>query len=282
VAALAAAGLVGGALGAGVGAAGAAGTRSSSDPAGDAGAGYDITFLTVGNDDAGRITFRVALPAVTTLPPGLGLALPLDTDLRREQETIDHLITVFGGVAVLAPVTAAGPGNAFIPQSLTTSFAPGEVTVSIHRRDLGGTRALIPVVGSFTVSPAGEPNFATDTDFAPVDAGWVYRLKLPTKLLVRSTNLSPGRPAAGASFRAAIFVRDVTFGAPGDPAAGGRVTCAFTAGGKKVTTRGSLNAAGRASCAGTVPATASGRLSGRVTYIQGGVRVARTFAAPVG
>jgi hypothetical protein len=261
--------------------AGGAGSRSSSDPAGDAGAGFDITFFTIRNDDAGNITFRVAIPAAATLPPNMALLLPLDTDLRREAEEIDHLITFVNGTAILAPVTAAGPGRAFIPRSLTAAFAPGEVTITINRRDLAGTRALIAGVGSITISPEGDPNFESDTDFAPVDAGWTYELKLPTKLLVRSSNLSPARPAAGGTFRAALFVRDVTFGVPGDPATGGKVTCAFRAGGRAVTARGSITPNGRAACSGTIPAGASGRLAGKITYVQKGARVTRTFGAPV-
>ncbi len=282
-AAIVAAGLAVGAVAALVPQGVGAGSRSSSDPAGDAGAGFDITFFTIRNDDAGNISFRIAIPAAATLPPNMGLALPLDTDLRREAEEIDHLITVVpGGVAVLAPITAAGSGQPFIPRSLRTAFEPGAVTITINRKDLAGTRALVPAVGSFTFDAAGEPNFETDTDFAPADAGWVYQLKMPTKLLVRSAKLSPARPAAGGTFKAALFVRDVTFGAPGDPAVGGKVTCTFKAGGRAVTARGSVNAAGRAACQGTVPAGATGRLSGTVTYSQKGAKVTRTFAAPLG
>jgi hypothetical protein len=141
---------------------------------------------------------------------------------------------------------------------------------------------MLAGVSSFTFSPTGEPNLETDTDIAPDGSALPFALKLPTRLLVRSSNLSPGRPAAGGSFRAALFVRDVTFGAPGDPASGGRITCRFSAGGRKVTAKGSLNAAGRATCTGTVPAGASGRLTGTVTYAQPGAKVTRTFAATLG
>jgi hypothetical protein len=289
VAACAATGLAVGAVAALVPQALGAGSRSSSDPAGDAGAGFDITFFTIRNDDAGNISFRIAIPAITTPPPNMGLFLPLDTDLRREAEAIDHLIVVVpgtvavpGGVAVLAPVTAAGIGRGFIPRSLSTAFEPGAVTVTINRKDLAGTRALIAGVNSVTLDAAGNPNLESDTDFAPVDAGWVYELKMPAKLLVRSAKLSPARPAAGRTFKAVMFVRDVTFGAPGDPATTGKVTCTFKAGGRAVRARGSVNAAGRAACQGTVPAGATGRLSGTVAYSQKGAKVTRTFAAPLG
>ena len=102
----------------------------------------------------------------------MGLFLPLDTDLRREAEAIDHLITVAGsGIAFLTPVTAAGPGRPIIPRSLTTTFAPGEVTITVNRRDLAGTRALIAGVGSFTISPEGEPNLEPTPTSPPSTRG---------------------------------------------------------------------------------------------------------------
>ena len=114
--AIAAAGLAAGALAAAVPLADGAGSRSSSDPVGDAGAGFDITFFTVRNDDAGNISFRVAIPAAATLPPNMGLIFLLDTDLRREAEDDrppDHRRP--GGPAALSPVTAAGAGRLVHP-----------------------------------------------------------------------------------------------------------------------------------------------------------------------
>jgi hypothetical protein len=262
--------------------AGAAGTRSAADPAGDAGAGFDITSVTVANDDAGRITFRIALPAVGSLPDNMGLTVVLDTDQKlSESNPIDYGIVVARNTAVLTSVTPGGAVSVFAPRSLTTSFAPGLVGVSIARSDLGNPRALIVAVASFTLAADGTPDTAANTDVAP-DTGLLYALKLPTKLIVRSTSLSPGRPAAGGPFRAGAFVRDVTFGAPGELPKGGRVTCRVTVGGEKVTAARSLTRAGRATCAGTVPGDAAGQaLRGTVTYTLNGVAVKRSFATTV-
>ena len=150
------------------------------------------------HDDAGKITFRIALPALAALPENMFLLLPLNTDLKLTGSSgIDFSIGVNSGVAVLTTITASGAGASFIPRSLTTTFEPGLVKVSINRRDLGDTRALIAGVISAMVKPDGSLDLEANTDLAPVDAGWTYALKLPTKLLVRSANLSPGRPAAG-------------------------------------------------------------------------------------
>jgi hypothetical protein len=279
---VAAAGLTAGAVAAGIPLAGAAGSVRFVDPPGDAGAGFDMTDLTVRNDDAGRLTFRIGLPALTALPPNMVASVVLDTDLnRREQNPIDYVLTSIDGIAAVTPATAAGaPGAPFIPRSITTTFAPGALTIGIDRKDIGSPRALIPVATTLVMLPDGSLDPANQ-DLVP--AAEVYELKLPARLVVRSSNLSPGRPAAGGPFRASVYVRDVTFGAPGDAPTGGRVTCAFTVGGRKVTARRSVNAAGRVACAGTVPAGAAGqRLAGKVTYAQKGARVSRTFSAVVG
>ena len=286
IAAATAVGVTAAALAAGIAPAGAAGTRSSSDPVGDAGTALDITFLTVSNDDTGKITFRIAVPALTAAPAATPLSIVLNTDLKLTgQSGIDYVITSNGVLSLMAAASPSGQSSPlFAPRSLSTSFEPGFVTVSINRRDLGGTRAFVPAILSLVLLPDGtiDPNEA-NSDLAPVDAGWTYTLKLPTKLLVRSANLSPGRPAAGGSFRAGVFVRDVTFGAPGDAASGGKVTCAFRIAGAKVTARGSITPAGRATCSGAVPATATGKLlAGTVTYRLKGAVVKRTFSSTVG
>jgi hypothetical protein len=142
---------------------------------------------------------------------------------------------------------------------------------------------LIASVSSFTLAPDGTPDTTANTDTAPAEGVLAHVLKLPPKLLVRSTSLSPGRPAAGGRFRAGMFVRNVTFGVPGEPAKGGRVTCRFTIGGQKVTPARSVTPTGRATCAGTVPRDAAGQaLRGTVTYTLEGVVVKRSFAATVG
>jgi hypothetical protein len=265
---------------AGIPLAGAAGSRTAPDPAGDAGAGFDITSLTVSNTNAGRLSFRIGIPAVTAAPPNMALLIGLDADQKAEANPLEHAITVFAAGAVVIPTNAAGqPGAPFIPASLSTSFAPGVVTVSIAGADVGNPRKLLVGAGSFTLAPDGSPVTVSDTDVV----GLSYTLKLPTKLLVRSTSLSPSRPAPGGAFRAGVFVRDTTYGSPGEPASGGRVTCAFTVGGRKVTAARSLTEAGRATCAGTVPRDAAGTtLRGTVTYTLNGATVKRSFSAHVG
>jgi hypothetical protein len=267
---------------AGIPLAAGAGTTGETDLAGDAGAGFDITALTVANDDAGAITFRVALPALTAVPDNMALAILLDTDLVSEANPVDFLIVLIRNGAAIVPVTPAGNGAPFIPRSLSTSFAPGVVTASVARGDVGDPLLLIASAASFVLAPDGTPDTAANTDIAPADGALVHLVKLPTRLLVRSASLSSARPAAGGPFRAGVFVRDVTYGVPGDPARRGRVTCKFTVGGEKVTAARSLTRAGRATCAGTVPRDAAGQtLRGTVTFTLNRAVVTRSFTATV-
>jgi hypothetical protein len=157
------------------------------------------------------------------------------------------------------------------------------VHTAVARADIGKPRALIASAMSVTLASDGTPDLTANTDDAPAEGALPHVVKLPTKLLARSTSLSPGRPAAGVRFRAGVVVRDVTFGAPGELPKGGRVTCRFTIGGQKVTAARSLTPAGRATCAGAVPAGAAGKaLRGTVTYALNGAVLKRSFAATVG
>lgn len=265
----------------GIPAAAGAGKLTFGDPAGDAGAGFDITSLTVSNDDAGLLTFRVALPALAAPPDNMAVLIALNGDPKGPAFQPDHLIAAIRGVAVMGPVTASG--SPVVSRTVTTTFQPGALTVSVARRDLGNPRTLGLTAATFTLATDLSPITEANVDVVEASASARYTIALPTKLLVRSANLSPGRPVAGGRFRAGAFVRDVTYGAPGEPVSGGRVTCSFTVGGRKVTAARSLTKAGRATCAGAVPGDAAGAtLRGTVTYTLDGVTVRRTFSTVVG
>ena len=157
---------------------------------------------------------------------------------------------------------------------------PPEMVVTVLL-DLDGRGGIDFLAMTLVQLPSGEIDTA-NTDSAPSAALGRYRMVLPTRLLVRSTSISPGRPVAGGRFSARAFVRDATLGAPGTPASGGAVTCRFSVGGRAVSTKGAISAAGRASCEGSVPAATSGqRLTGTLRYRQGGATVTRTFGAGV-
>jgi hypothetical protein len=211
----------------------------------------------------------------------MAVGIVLDGDPGRGAFEPDAVILAIRNAAVIGSGPPGTPPRA--PRSLTTSFQPGVLTLSVARRDVGNPRTLRLTAASFTLAADGTPITTADFDVVEATAYAEYPIRLPTKLLVRSANLSPGRPVAGGRFRAGAFIRDVTYGAPGEPAAGGRVTCSFSVGGRRVTAARSLTTAGRATCAGTVPGDAGGAtLRGSVTYSLNGATVKRTFSAVVG
>jgi hypothetical protein len=272
------------AAGTGVPLGGAAGTKSLADPAGDAGAGFDITSFAVSNDDAGTISFRVGLPAVTALPDNMALAILLDSDLdTAESNPFDYGISLIRNSAVLFPITPAGVGTAFIPRSLTTRFEPGVVHASSPAARSAGRECCSPRSGASRSRRTARPTPRPTRTSPPPRACWPTRSSCrPSCWRAPRASRRAGPPRARA-FRAGVFVRDVTFGVPGDLPKGGRVTCRFTIGGQKVTAARSLTPAGRATCAGAVPPGAAGRpLRGTVTYALNGAVLKRSFAATVG
>ncbi len=256
----------------------AAGTRAFTDPAGDAGTGFDVTSVSAANDNAGQITFRIGLPAVPALPANLGLLIALNTDLKATGSAgIDYYIVVTGGAATLSRETSGTPAF-YVPQSLSSNFQPGLMTVSINRRDLGNTRGFQFGVITLPQLPDGTLDQA-NADSAPSGPPWPYDLVLPTRLTVASKALAR---TTGGGFTARVLVRDTTFGPPGTPAAGGAVTCRFTVAGRAVTARGTVATGGAATCRGTAPAGSSGAaLKGTVRYSLKGATVTRGFVSTV-
>ena len=260
----------------------AAGTSTFSDPVGDAGAGFDLANVVVSNDNSGQITFRVGLPAVSALPSNLGLGISMNADLKPTggNAGIDFSIITIGGAAGLSKVNSGGLSNPTVPQSLSTNFQPGVMTVSINRRDLGGTRGFQFFAVTLLQLPDGSFD-QVNSDVAP-PGFWGFDLKLPTKLAMSSVGVTPPRPAAGGAFAAGMTVKDITFDTPGTVPVGGTVKCAFSIAGKPVTTRGSITRAGRVTCRGSVPDTASGQsLTGKVRFRLNGVTASRSFSTRI-
>ena len=252
-------------------------TRTFSDPVGDAAAGFDVANVTVSNDDAGQITFRVGLTAVPALPPSLNLLLVLDSDAKPSTGAngVDHYVAVSGGVAGVA--TAAGPFRA--APSLSFNFLPGVTNVSVNRRELGNTRTFRFRVLTIPTAPDGSLDSA-NADPAPDADWWSFGLRLPTRLVVASRTLAPNRPRPGRVFSARMVVRDVTYGAPGSPVTRGTVACAFSAGGARVAATGAVRGGGVVTCTGRVPeGAATGSVRGTMRYRLDGVSVTRGFAS---
>lgn len=147
----------------------AASSATFSDASGDSGTAPDITGLTVSDDDAGTITFRVELPNRPEPAPGFLLLIAVDADANPVTggDGVEFLIGTAGAVVLLSRWN--GSDFEFIaPASLTSAYVNSGVTVSINRADLGGTSGFL-----FGVATSDD---GVDFDFAPELFMWPYEV----------------------------------------------------------------------------------------------------------
>lgn len=262
-----------------------------SDSRGDAGAGTDITNMTVRNDPAGMVSFQIA--SATAIVANHAVAVFVDSD--KNAGTGFNLGPVgveyymFGGpetgVAFLA-----WNGSTFVeanPASFSVGAAAANVTdFRISRSDLGNTTGFNFLVISISID-GEEVNF---WDFAPDSGSYAYDLAIsqcsngqdddgdgkidaadlgcsgttdndesddPVTLKAGKASVKPAKPKAGTRVVVSVPVTRVETGNAID---GGAVACtAKIVGGKAFRGAGKV-AAGRAVCTFKVPLTAKSKL----------------------
>jgi hypothetical protein len=152
----------------------AANSATYSDASGDGGAGPDLANITVSNDDAGTITFRIELPNRPTLPEALDLQIAIDADFN--PGTGDP----YDGAEYVLVATGEGyglgrwNGSAWEAASFTTlnaDYSAGVLTFTINASDLGGTADFL-----FWVGVDEDPASSIFTDVAPEVGRYMYFL----------------------------------------------------------------------------------------------------------
>ena len=250
--------------------AGAAGSKSFSDPAGDSGPAPDITTVVVSNDDGGVITFALTFANRTSLVGDDRIAIAIDVDRSRltgSSSGADYVIRAdnLTGTVSLRRWT----GSAFESHPAQTLRGVDWKTFAIDRAELNGTSAFTFLVQAGT--PAG---FARPFDAAP-DRGalWVYELQLPgsrteeVSLEVKPV-FRPGTPRAGAVL---AVTRATIARASGGDVALTALSCTATIAGKR------LRPLGR--CRWRIPRSAKGRTL--VVVVEGGYGEDRVVSAPL-
>ena len=245
---------------AGAGSAFAAGSKTYTDPSGDASGGPDITQLVISNDDNGQITFQFTFSNRPTILTGEDIVLlGLDTDSNGDtgdDAGYEYLLGFgyLGREIVLGKATGPESYNFDVPKT-TLRFADGGRTLSVNRSELGGTTAFRTRV---VTSQAG----GIIGDTAP-EGGltWDYPLALAPQIVAIRAGFVPGQPRTGKAF---------ALGAPtlrlssGQMVAPETYSCRATLSGK------ALRATGR--CRWTVPKKSTGkRLVVTVTATYSGV-----------
>jgi hypothetical protein len=244
--------------------AGAAGSKSFTDPAGDSGSGPDITSVVVSNDDNGVITFSVGFANRSELMGNDRLLIALDVDRNGQTGTrgLDYAIQV----QAAAQAVSIGRWNgtefrAFRPQTLS---ATNTRTLRIDHRELEGTRAF-----NFLVVAADTPAPSPVFDEAPDgDRVWTYELAFrPSVSGEVAARFEPAAPRAGTTFA----VRQASV----PVSTGGTVvlsspSCRATVAGKR------LRPLGR--CRWRIPRGARGKIL--VVVVEGGLGEDRVVSEP--
>jgi hypothetical protein len=249
--------------------AGAAGSKSFADPAGDSGPAPDITAVVVSNDDRGILTFALTFANRTSLVADDRVVIGLDVDRSRSTGSssgVDYLIVADNQRGTVR--LARWNGSVFDVFQAQTLRAVDWKTFTIDRAELNGTSAFNFLVQAGT--PAG---FAQPYDEAP-DRGalWIYELQLAgeaveeVSLEVKAV-FKPAAPRAGSVFsvtRATI-----------ERASGGDIGLTALAC-KATITRKTLRPLGR--CRWRIPRSARGKTL--VVVVEGGYKEDRIVSEP--
>jgi hypothetical protein len=235
-----------------LGAAAAGAEQSYSDPAGDAGAGPDVTAAAVSNDPGGTITMKVTI----SLGPETAMVAVLDTNVNGSSSDASDRAIIAVGVApgVVTAIAMDGEGNAVAAPSLRASATSSTLELVFAKADLGIDKAF----GFWLATMGG--GAADFADEAPDTGAWMYILSVPpppvVKPVIGKPVTTPLAPKAGTRFTVTFPVRRSDNGAP---LLTGRMVCDPSVSGRVLRHAESFTG-GKARLSFQVPKTAKGKL----------------------
>jgi hypothetical protein len=272
----------------------AANSTNYQDSTGENPAAPDITTITVSNDDAGLITFRINVPNRPQLNQDMYFLLFVDSDNNAatgsaETGGADYVMEVVRGEIALFRWDGSDFTRRFgDPSAVTLTFSwQGGITIRISQAELGNTTRLkffTIVESGIVVDPVtGDLDFTNAVgDAAPGGGVGLYAYEVirarPT-LVVRSLRGTPAAPRAGQTFTLRMVA------ARSDTNAviqNGRVTCAGRAGNSRLRAQLARVQGGAVVCTWRIPANAKGKtFRGSVTVVFEGLRASRSFSARI-
>lgn len=261
------------ALAAGAAPAGALPPTQYTDPTGDAGPGPDITNVTVSNDAAGNVTFRIDIPNRPTLTANLIVVVWVDADVNTgtgdpDLGGIDYSLTFLGGSLIASHWNGSiWEFGVTLPSFTQGAYASG-VTMTINVADLGGVTTF-----AFWVSATDNLDDDTNFDAAPLIGLYTYILAVEPSI---SGVVAPGGLLAsvkpGKTFSVKGFKLKLDNGQTVKPDS---ITCTLKIAGKLVKPL-------PGGCKWKIPATAAGkRLTLTVTLTLEGDKVSKTYSGKV-
>jgi hypothetical protein len=267
----------------------AANSATYQDSVGEDATAPDITTITVSNDDAGTITFRVNVPNRAQLSNDLVAILDIDSDANQatgdpQNFGSDYIIQYIQGEAILFKWDGSDYTLSATQASLTSSWASGP-TFKINASDLNNTRKLAfdaLVVSGVVFDPqtGAIDCTACKRDFAPLIGLYGYQLLItkPT-LVVRSLKPTPARPIAGRSFTLKLVAARSDTNAV---VQNGRVTCVGRVGSARLQAAVQRVQGGAATCTWNIPANAKGKtFRGSVAVVFEGLKASQGYTGKV-
>ncbi len=268
-------------------------STSYQDSSGEDPAAPDITTLTVSNNDAGVISFRMNIPNRPTLTQDMLIALEVDSDnnpATGSSDGTDYAIELFGGEVALFRWDGTNfTRRAGDPPATSLIFAyQGGVTITITAAELGNTRSFkfstVAISGIVTDPTTGALDFTNArADFAPAfGAGlYAYEIKItPPTLVVKKLTPSPANPTAGHAFTLRLVAARSDTGAV---VQNGKVTCVGRVGNARLKAQFERVAGGAAVCTWQIPPKAKGKtFHGSVSVVFEGLTAKQSFSRKVG
>lgn len=273
----------------------AANSTTYQDSSGENPAAPDITTLTVSNNDAGLISFRINVPNRPAFGRDMLILLFVDTDNNPatgdlESLGADYVIQVFLGEAALFRWDGTDftrrPGD---PAATSLIFAYQDgVTVTISGAELGNTKrfgfATIVISGAVIDETTGDVDFTNAvSDVAPASGSglYAYEVKItPPTLVVKKLTTTPAAPSAGKPFTMRLVAARSDTGAV---IQNGKVTCVGRVGSARLKARFQRVAGGAAVCTWQIPPKAKGKtFRGSVSVVFEGLTAKQSFSRKVG
>ena len=260
------------------------------DSVGEDSAAPDITSVVVSNDDAGLVTFKIAISNRPALTPDMTVLLYLDTDQNASTGDAtsggsEYAIELDPGSVALFQWNGSDYVSAASQSSVTFAYDATGATIRASAADLGKTKAFNFFAIAFsglTTDPSGNPDFTNaHADAAPDRGHGVFAYQVLTKLVlsVQSFTTSPKPAKAGKTFVANLAASEND---TSGPVQAGTVACSATVGGKHVSATAHRVANGIATCSWSLPRSAKGKtLHGTVSLTVKGTTVVRSFTAKV-
>ncbi|CAN5117032.1 hypothetical protein BH20ACT13_BH20ACT13_10520 [soil metagenome] len=272
----------------------AANSQTYQDSTGEDPAAPDITTLTVSNDDAGIVSFRVNVPNRPTLGQDMAFVIWVDTDNNPQTGDpdlggVDYVIELFRNEVSLYKFDGSDFTRRFgDPSAVTLTFSyQAGLTARISASELGNTKAFrffVEAIGGLVIDPitGNVDGSNARADVAPSAAVGLYpysvNIARPT-LVVRGIATTPAAPKAGK-----IFTMRMTAARSDTGAAlqNGRVTCIGRVGTARLRAQLARVQGGAVTCTWLIPANAKGKtFKGSAAVVFEGLRASRSISRKI-